>query len=77
MLSSDAKVSIIFATGGLLAGLIGSRTQFLPAAIVGVALLFAIRKYSEKKFHDADIGQAGIMPYLTAWLATLVILANV
>lgn len=77
MLSSDAKVSVIFALGGIVSGVVGSRLSFVPAAAFGVLLLYGIRRTAEKKFPDADIGQSGIMPYLTAWIAVLVFLANV
>lgn len=77
MISSDAKVAVIFSLSGAVAGVIGSKLAFTPSAIAGVAILYVLRRFAAKKFPDADIGQSGLMPYLTTWLAVLVILANV
>ncbi len=82
MLSEDAKVSLIFASVGLIAGVIGSKLSLLPAGlllagIIGVLLLSAIKKFAKEKFPDAEITQAGVLPYITTWIAVLFILANI
>lgn len=77
MLSEDAKVSLIFAFTGLVAGLAGSKLSLLPAGIIGVLLLSAMKKFAKEKFPEAELTQAGVMPYITTWIAVLFILANI
>ncbi len=77
MLSEDAKVSLIFAFAGLVAGLAGSKLSLLPAGIIGVLLLSALKKFAKEKFPEAEMTQAGVMPYVTTWIAVLFILANI
>ena len=76
MLSEDAKASLVFASVGLVAGLAGSQLSLLPAGIIGVLLLSAVKKFAREKFPDAEMTQAGVMPYITTWIAVLFILAN-
>ncbi|MCK5233377.1 MAG: hypothetical protein KAJ91_01025 [Candidatus Aenigmarchaeota archaeon] len=77
MLSEDAKVSLIFASVGIVAGLAGSKLSLLPAGIIGVLLLSALKKFAIGKFPEAEITQAGVLPYITTWIAVLFILANI
>lgn len=77
MLSEDAKVSLIFSFVGLVAGLAGSKLSLLPAGIIGVLLLSALKKFAREKFPEAEITQAGVLPYVTTWIAVLFILVNV
>lgn len=77
MLSTDAKATILFTLGGAVSGAIGSRLPFVADAAVGIALMYGIRRYVQKKYPDVDIGQVGILPFLATWVAVLIFLANI
>lgn len=79
-IDQELKSVLLFSGAGILAaGLSVLAGRALFAGILGLALLFGLRKIAARIF-GMDAGalmQFGVMPFLTFWFAAWVILVNV
>lgn len=76
----ELKSLLLFSAAGIAMGGISALAgRALFAGIIGIALLYALRKFAAKLFgiDSAALMQSGIMPYLTFWYAAWVVLVNV
>lgn len=79
-LTPELKSVMLFSAAGIATG---GLSAFMGSAsiagIIGIAVLYVLRKFAIKSFNmDASmIMQNGIMPYLTFWYAVWVVLTNV